>query len=206
MRAIVIAGGEIQEPAFYKPMIRPEDYIICADSGYVNAEKIGVMPYLVIGDFDSFDREGVPAGIPVKTLPVEKDRTDLHECIVHAMSQGAKEILLFGARGTRLDHSLAAISLLYFGLEQGVTLRLIDQHNELMLFKDHIEIPKRKGYKLSLLPLTPVGGIYTKGLYYPIENGNMDWGNPYGVSNEFTDDVAHIIIKSGVMMVILSKD
>ena len=206
MRAIVIAGGEIREPAFYKPIIQPEDYVICADSGYVNAKKIGVTPDLVIGDFDSFGREGVPCGIPVKTLPVEKDRTDLHECIVHAISHGAKEILLFGARGTRLDHSLAAISLLYFGLEQGVTLRLIDEHNELMLFTNHIEIPKRKGYKLSLLPLTPVSGIYTKGLYYPIENGSMDWGNPYGVSNEFTDDVAHIIIKSGVMMIILSKD
>ena len=206
MRAIVIAGGEIREPAFYKPIIRPEDYIICADSGYLNAEKIGVTPNLVIGDFDSSCREGVPCGIPVKTLPVEKDRTDLHECITHAICQGAKEILLFGARGTRLDHSLAAISLLYMGLEQGVILRLIDEHNELLLFTNQIEIPKRKGYKLSLLPLTPVSGIYTKGLYYPIENGNMDWGNPYGVSNEFTDDVARIIIESGVMMVILSKD
>ena len=34
----------------------------------------------------------------------------------------------------------------------------------------------------------------------------MDWGNPYGVSNEFAADTARVTIESGVMMVIISRD
>ncbi len=206
MRAIVIAGGTIGTPAFYKSILEPEDYILCADSGYLNAEKIGIVPNLVIGDFDSSDKNGVTSGVPVTVLPVEKDRTDLHECIVCAIEKGATEIVLFGARGSRLDHSLAAISLLYMGLTQGVHIRSIDENNEIFLFEKYIEIEKREGYKLSLLPLTEVHGIYTEGLYYPLSGASMFWGNPYGVSNEFIADKACVSIESGVMMVVLSRD
>jgi len=67
-------------------------------------------------------------------------------------------------------------------------------------------VPRRKGYRLSLLPLTEVHGIYTEGLYYPLQGESMDWGNPYGVSNEFTEESATIRIESGVMLLILSRD
>lgn len=206
MRAVIIAGGEIREPAFYQSVVLPEDYILCADSGYLNAKKMNLVPDMVIGDFDSSDRSGVPEQIPVRVLPTEKDRTDLHECIVQAIEMGAEEILLFGARGTRLDHSLAAVSLIYFGLTKNVTLRLIDEHNEMFMFNKEAVVPRREGYKLSLLPLTDVKGICTEGLYYSLAGGEMSWGNPYGVSNEFTAETAHITIESGIMMVILSRD
>ncbi len=206
MRAIVIAGGDIGEPNFYKRYFDHCDLVVCADSGYLNCKAIGITPHLVIGDFDSCDADCVPPEIPVTRLPVEKDETDLHTCINYAIRQGATEVLLFGARGSRLDHSLAAISLVYMGLSKGVVLRLIDERNELLMFTDSVKIPKRSGYKLSLLPLVPVAGICTKGLYYGLNGASMDWGNPYGVSNEFTADMAEISIESGVMMVILSRD
>ena len=206
MRAIVIAGGTIGDPAFYKEKIKADDLVICADRGYLNAAKIGVIPQCVIGDFDSSCREGVPGSACVITLPVEKDKTDLHECILYAIEKGAEEILLFGARGTRLDHSMAAISLIYMGLMQGVTIRLVDEHNEMFMFKGQVQIAKKEGYKLSLLPVTKVKGITTNGLYYSLSDAEMDWGNPYGVSNEFTEEMASVTICEGVMMVMLSRD
>jgi len=137
---------------------------------------------------------------------VEKDRTDLHECILCAISYGAEEILLFGAGGTRLDHSLAAISLLKLGLERGVRIRLIDEHNEAFLLQGSVTIPKREGYKLSLLPITKASGISARGVYYPLSDSEMDWGNPYGVSNEFTDDEATITVREGILLVMLCRD
>ncbi len=206
MRAIVIAGGTVAEPAFYKPLVLADDFIICADSGYIHAEAMGLKPNLVIGDFDSSSQVGVPHDVPRIVLPVEKDQTDLHAAICYAIKQGATEILLFGARGTRLDHSLAAVSLVYMGLMQHVTIRIIDEHNELFMFCGSAEIQKRPGCKLSLMPLTPVTGIRTEGLYYSVDGADMDWGNPYGVSNEFAADTARVTIESGVMMVIISRD
>jgi len=46
MKAIVIAGGSISEPAFYKPFAQEADCIICADSGYLNAKKMGIAELL----------------------------------------------------------------------------------------------------------------------------------------------------------------
>lgn len=206
MKAIVIAGGSLSEPAFYKPFFGEADLVVCADSGYLHCKALGIIPDLIIGDFDSSSIGGVPQGVPVTKLPVEKDETDLHACINYAIEQGADEILLFGARGTRLDHSLAAISLVYMGLLRGVTIRTVDEHNEMFMFTGETVIPKKEGYKLSLLPITPAEGIYADGVYYPLTGQNMDWGNPYGVSNEFTADVAKIKVESGVLMAILSRD
>ncbi len=202
----MIAGGSVSTPAFYKPLVREDDLILCADSGYLNCEKMGLIPDLVIGDFDSCRRGLVPEEIPVVELPVEKDETDLHACINYVIDRGADEILLFGCRGTRLDHSLASISLVYMGLLKGVTIRLIDETNELFMFCGEVEVPRKEGYKLSLLPVTPVEEIYAEGVYYPLNGQSMDWGNPYGVSNEFTAESAKIKAKSGVLMVILSRD
>lgn len=206
MKAIVIAGGSLSDPAFYKPFFGETDLVVCADSGYLHCNRLGITPDVIIGDFDSSDVCGVPAGVSVTRLPVEKDETDLHACINYAIQKGATEILLFGARGTRLDHSLAAISLVYMGLLQGVTIRTIDENNEMFMFSKSAVIHRKEGYKLSLLPVMPTSGIYAEGLYYPLSGQNMDWGNPYGVSNEFTADVAKITVESGVLMAILSRD
>ena len=206
MRVIVIAGGTIGTPAFYKSIIQPTDRVICADSGYLNAAKIGIVPDLVIGDFDSSQRSDVQDGVPVRVLPVEKDRTDLHECLVTAIEEGATEIVVFGARGSRLDHSMAAISLLRLGLDKGVAIRLVDECNEVFLVDKEVEIPHKEGYKLSLLPMTPVKGLSTEGLYYALQGAEMDWGNPYGVSNEFTSEKVKITVEEGILMVIISRD
>ncbi|MBE7010597.1 MAG: thiamine diphosphokinase [Ruminococcaceae bacterium] len=206
MKAIVIAGGDVSSPAFYKPLVSDADLILCADSGYLQAKKIGITPHLVIGDFDSMEEACLPKDVQRVVLPVEKDETDLHTCIRYAIEQGATEILVFGGRGTRLDHSLAAISLAYMAYLKGVRVRLIDAHNELMVFSGEIMVQKREGYHLSLLPLTETDGIYTEGLYYPVDNGSMQWGNPYGVSNEFVAETAKIRVDSGVMLLILSRD
>lgn len=206
MKAIVIAGGDISAPAFYKPFVSEAEYILCADSGYLNAKKIGIVPDLVVGDFDSMPQNELPDSIERLVLPVEKDETDLHTCIRTAIEQGAKEILVFGGRGSRLDHSMAAVSLAYMAYLQGVRVRLIDEHNELFVFSGEVEVQKKEGYHLSLMPLTETSGIYTEGLYYPVDNGQMAWGNPYGVSNEFAADVAKIRVEKGVMMLILSRD
>ncbi len=206
MRAIVIAGGEIHKPAFYKPFVREDDFILCADRGYVACEAMGLVPNLIIGDFDSGDRAAVPDNVPVIELPVEKDVTDLHACLDYAIDHGATEIIVFGSQGGRLDHSLAAISLVYMGLQKGVTIRLIDEQNELFMFRGEVEIPRKEGYKLSLLPVDEAEGIFAQGVYYPLNGGKMEWGNPYGVSNEFTAQKAKIRVEKGTLMAILSRD
>ena len=59
-RCVIISGGN------YAPVegVQAEDFVIACDKGYVYAEKAGVRPNLLVGDFDSY--EGVlPSDLPV---------------------------------------------------------------------------------------------------------------------------------------------
>ncbi len=205
MRAVIIAGGEIFDPSFYKEYFREDDIVICADSGYQNAYKLGLVPDVVIGDFDSFPEEQVTAGKKI-VLPVEKDRTDSHECVYYAIEHGFCEILLLGAIGTRLDHTIANLHLLKIALDAGVDMKIANEQNEVFLIREKTEFSKKTGWHVSLLPIGKAEGIVTEGLYYPVMNGTMEFGNPYGVSNEFTDDTAKVSLKGGLLLVILSRD
>ena len=52
MRAFVLGGGEIF-PEYIEERPEAGDIVICADSGYKNAQKMGVKVDILVGDFDS---------------------------------------------------------------------------------------------------------------------------------------------------------
>ena len=53
MRAVVIANGEINDHQVLKKLIKPDDFIICADGAINHCIKMSIIPHLWIGDFDS---------------------------------------------------------------------------------------------------------------------------------------------------------
>lgn len=69
----------------------------------------------VVGDADSVDPHdlrGRAAGVPFHRYPVEKDETDLEIALHLALDLGANEILIAGALGARIDHTLGNLALL----------------------------------------------------------------------------------------------
>lgn len=205
-QALLIAGGSLGSPAFYEPLTREADFIICADSGYLNACALGVTPDVIIGDFDSSARPANGAAGQVIPLPVEKDKTDSHAALEYLLDNRYKHITMIGCTGTRLDHTLANIYLLKYALDRGAQCRLVNETNEVMLTASSLQVPRREGYKLSLLPIGYAVGVTVSGLYYPLTNGRMTPDNPYGVSNEFTADVASIEVQDGLLLVMLCRD
>ncbi len=205
MRALIVSGGTLSEPAFYRRVAENVSLVVCADGGYLNCEKLGLIPDVVIGDFDSVDRARVFAKT-VFELPTEKERTDTHECVCYCIEKGCTEILLIGGIGSRMDHTLANIHLLSFALQHGVQMKIMNEHNEIFLIDQTAEIPRKEGWHISLLPLFPADGISSEGLYYPLHQASMDIGNPYGVSNEFTKDAANVNVEKGQLIAIVSRD
>ena len=51
-----------------------DDLIIAADAGYLNVQKAGLRPDVVIGDFDSSKKPNTDT--PIETFPILKDDTD----------------------------------------------------------------------------------------------------------------------------------
>jgi thiamine pyrophosphokinase len=206
MRAVIVAGGTIKDSEYIRAQINENDKIVCADSGCNNAKKLGIVPDVVIGDFDSFPKEEAVYKEELISLPTEKDRTDTHECVCYCIEKGADEIVLLAATGTRLDHTIANLHLLKVASGAGVKMKIVNENNEIFLIDKECSIPKKEGFHLSLLPVGRAAGISATGVYYPLSDGVMEFGNPYGVSNEFTEDVAKISVKDGLLLAFLSRD
>jgi len=208
MKVIIIANGQIHDSDFYRSLIAPTDLVICADGGASNALALGLQPQVVIGDLDSFD-ESLRSQLEKRHCqfivhPARKNETDLELAMKYAAEQGAQEILILGALGDRLDHTLANVLLLALPELRPVKVKILDGRQEVFLIRDEVLIEGQVGDTLSLLPLTEeVTGIYTEGLEYPLENGTLYLGPALGVSNTLTAPQARIRIGQGLLLAVM---
>ena len=101
-------------------------------------KECNILPNLIIGDFDSAKID-VVAAYRGKTefldLDTHKDFTDTHVAISYILEQEIRpdEVILVGATGTRMDHTLANIGLLKQFAEAGISAYLIDEHNRITM-------------------------------------------------------------------------
>ncbi|WP_312641691.1 thiamine diphosphokinase [Hydrogenoanaerobacterium sp.] len=187
--------------------IRPDDFIICADGGYAFAAAEGIVPNLVVGDFDSFEGT-VEAGIEVERAAPEKDDTDTLLCLKRGIERGFDEFIIVGGIGGRLDHTIANLQTVAYGCEQGCFVLLADSKNLVtMIGADTVNLPRLEGYKLSVFAFGDAcTGVYEKGVKYPLTNATVTNTFPIGVSNEFEADTATISCGAGKLMIVLSKE
>lgn len=203
MKALIFSGGVFSSVPEYLD-INEYDITLCCDGGFLSAKDTGITPDIFVGDFDSVPESLVDCPEIIRLYPV-KDMTDTQEAIDVAISRGAKEITILGALGGRIDHALANIHLLKYAKEKGATAEIADVDTFISLVTDSAKISKKDGFCLSLIPLTACRGVSITGVYYPLDNADMPVGNPYGISNEFTEDEAHISLDTGELLVILAK-
>jgi thiamine pyrophosphokinase len=72
--------------------------------------------------------------------------------------------------------------------------------------KAHLELDGAAGDLLSLLPVGgDVAGVTTRGLAYPLRDEALYMGQARGVSNLFKAAVAHIWLRSGLLLVVHTR-
>lgn len=218
-RCLIIAGGEWDQK-FASSYIKGKydgkkpELVIVADRGLQGAAGLEFLPDILLGDYDSVDSRLLEQSRKDNRMihmqyPAEKDYTDSHLAIVTALEQGAAELCILGAIGTRMDHSLANIGLLKLCMEAGVEAELVDSHNRIRMTDKNMTLQKKEqfGQYVSLLAFSDyVTGITLQGFRYPLQEAVLETGISRGVSNEIIGEQAEIQIKSGILLVIESKD
>ena len=190
--------------SFYGLRSRPEagDLVIAADGGYAYCRASGVVPDLVIGDFDSLGE--VPAGENVVRLPVEKDDTDTLAAIRLGLDRGFRDFCLYGGTGgDRPEHTLANLQCLLFLTEHGAAGYLYDRSSVITAVKNGV-LAFPAGYRGNLSVFTisgPAQGVTIRGLKYGLEDGILTPELPLGVSNSFTGTAAEITVSDGSLLV-----
>lgn len=201
MRTVIICGGNVG--GYITDYIKHDDFIICADSGYDRAKMFGISPDIIIGDMDSIKE--TPSVENRIVYPARKDFTDSELVLSYALEHGYDEILMFGMIGTRMDHSLANITLLKQA--KAVKAVIIDENNEIYFAENEFTLSGNIGDTVSIVPFEgDISGVTTKGLDYPLDNDTVKCGTTLGVSNVMTDKVCTITIKNGSAFIIRSKD
>ena len=193
----------------YEPLrrhINEEDYIICVDGGSRHLEGLRVIPHIVIGDLDS---AGVlPQGVEVLKFKSEKDETDTMLAIMHGFSMGCRDFLMLGGLKGRLDHTYANFCTLQYIFRHGGRGCIVDCDNEAYFVENgEISFKRREGYYFSVFPFGgEAQGVTERGFKYTLENGTMKTDFPNGVSNEFAADEGTVSVKSGALLIILSRE
>lgn len=197
MRAVIIGNGDIKNYEHIKKKIHSDDFVICADGGYNHAKKMGIVPDVLIGDFDS--AEGFEEVKNRIEYPVRKDFTDGELAVEYANKHNADSVCLTGMTGDRADHTIADIMLLT-KCRNGV---LLDDNNEIYLLRDKIIIHGQCGQTVSIIPVFgDAEGLSTSGLEYPLKNETLRFASTRGISNVMTDETCEITIKNGLALVI----
>ena len=208
----IIAGGDMNDayPLTSKELFNDFKCVICADSGYKHAKRLGIVPDIIVGDFDSYDGELPQNAEIIRSVP-EKDDTDTLMAVKKAIEIGCKTIFLFGALGgKRIEHTIANIQTMIYAHEQGC--RIYIRSDDSILRTQSAEDGEVKynnnsnGKYISVFALTESVDIeYMRGLKYPLENYHMVQSFPIGVSNEIIGKSACIKVKSGLALVIETK-
>lgn len=221
-KVLLITGGKVNMD-FAEEYTATQEYdtVVCADSGLNTAYRLGMPVHYFMGDFDSVSPEILEAYREGKVegsehcewvrYPKEKDYVDTQLVLEWILEKGADEITFLGATGGRLDHFLANVNILMLALKQKVPAYIVDSRNRIRLTDSTLSIERQDMYGkyLSLLPLTStVTGVTLRGLKYLIEDYTLEVGIARAISNEMdeTSDKAEILLRTGVLIVVESKD
>lgn len=213
MKVCIILNGEIKDYKNTKQTIikNEYDYIICADGGANHTYNMDIKPHYIIGDLDSVNDNIInyykDSKVKFEKFPSKKNETDTELCIYLANNLGAKEIDFFGALGGRIDHMIANINLLYYVRNMNIYTKIISDKEDIYIAIDEEAfIDGDKGDTISLIPIKGDAlGVTLNGLEYPLNDYNMKYSLPLGISNVMLESKCSIKVNNGSLLIIRNK-
>lgn len=204
---LILADGEWRGAARLQDLAMSAGRILAADGAWAKAIADGIPVDTVIGDLDSLtskQREALlDADVEVHAYAPEKDLTDLELAVDIALAGGPRRLIVFGAFGGRIDHTLANVLMLEKAVARGVDVELIVGEETAWLIRDGFTLPiGRPGDRVSLIPLSDEAVVRTEGLAYPLDDETLARASAHGVSNVIETLPVRIALRSGTLLVV----
>ncbi|MCQ4022585.1 MULTISPECIES: thiamine diphosphokinase [unclassified Ruminococcus] len=203
-RCVIISAAPFADICFFKNQITQDDFVICADGGYVYAEKAGVTPDLIVGDFDS---STVPSSdVETVILPVHKDDTDTMYAVREGIKRNINNFVFLAATGGREDHTIANCSILLYLKHHGCNGEILSEKTRIFLLEnEEIHIKNQKDKTFSIFPFACKScGVTLSGFYYPLDCYTLKAEFPLGVSNVITTDDAVVSVSGGTAIICIT--
>ena len=178
--------------------------IIGVDAGAAVCAKNNLHMKKAIGDFDSVTKvefEHIQMmSDELVLLNKDKDDSDFEAALKHV--EAYDDVIVFGSWGKRFDHSYVNLEL----VKRNSKITFYDYNNKVYsLPMGEYDIVKGDYTYLSLFAIEDTSVSLT-GVKYELDNRLLAMSDLYALSNEIIDEVAHLNIHSGKLLIIQSKD
>jgi len=180
-----------------------QELFIAADGGGNVARQLGLTPDIVIGDLDSYKQE---PGDDIQVIKDDDQETnDLEKVLKYLVEQDCGEVVILGATGYRLDHTLKNLSVLKQFNARFDHIEIREKGGRTFLLPKECELEVAPNTPVSLFPLSGrVEGITTKGLEYPLKDDYLENGIRDGSSNIATENAVSITYKKGDLLIYIA--
>ena len=197
-RCYIVGAGEFTG----RWLPEASDYVIAADAGYTRLGECGIVPDLVVGDFDSLG--ALPEHPKILQSPAEKDETDMMLAVRQGLACGCRAFIIDGALGGRLDQTYANFQILANisnndarGILLGKEMCATAIRNGSAVFSKAAQ-----GYISVFSAGDRAEGVTLEGLKYPLNNATLTYDFPLGCSNEFVGAAATVSVRVGTLIII----
>lgn len=197
MKTLVILNGECKDLTYLKVLSESFDKIICADGGYLHAVASGIVPDIVVGDFDSSE---LPDDIECLVYPKDKDLSDAEIAIEYALENFGNDITLTCALGKRLDHQLFNI----FILIKYPHVCIEEINEKIFMCNAQYEFCDFEGKTISFLPVG-YANISLENFKYNLLNHDVKSGETVTLSNIALENAA-ITVNDGKVIAVVNKN
>ena len=200
-RILVIGNGETPSKNFLMHQARQADCILATDGGANRALACGVIPHVVLGDFDSLSAKTKKALKETSFIFVDnQNNTDLEKALRYLIKQGFTSCTLAGFWGGRADFSVGNLLALARFCPK-INLRVCSPGFTIYPLIKTTRLPSKKGKRVSLIALKNCKGVSLSGLTYPLKNASVPFGSTLTLSNTADADTFEVALKSGALLV-----
>ena len=181
----------------------PGEMVIAADGGWRVCREEGIVPDLLLGDFDSLHT--VPDFAHIRRVPVEKDDTDMMLAIKEGLARGETEFHLYGGMGGRTDHTIANLQGLLYLAERGAQGWLYGDRERFTAIRNgEIDLPAREKGIVSVFCMgADAQGVTIEGGQYTVHDAVLTASFPLGVSNHFVGNPVRVAVTRGSLLIAL---
>lgn len=194
---VLLVGGGALDNGVLEAALSRAGLVVAADGGAAKALAAGRMPDAVYGDMDSLSPELQARLAPGVLRPVaEQDSTDFDKCLRHIE---APLVLGYGFLGGRLDHQLAAMTVLARRPDRRCVL--VGAEDVVCVCPAELELDLPVGERLSLWPMAEVTGR-SEGLRWPIDGIVFRPDGVTGTSNAVSGPVRLRMDAPGMLLIL----
>ncbi|MCS7083132.1 MAG: thiamine diphosphokinase [Bacteroidetes bacterium] len=205
MRALVLADGQPPRKRRLRGHLRRSGCFVVTDGAARLAARWGLVPDAIIGDMDSY--QGEFEGRTLLVRDPDQETNDLEKALAWVLSQGVQQVVVLGATGRRLDHTLKNLSVMRRFQPRFERIWLEDEDHRIELIRGGQELifDGPVGLPVSLFPLSGrAEGIWTEGLRWALRGEALENGVRDGSSNELSARPARVRLERGDLLILIT--